>query len=129
MVKPVYLNDLVTNEFIEVKPDDTPRTIGRSRECDLITSSRIKYISRVQAEILYKSNGDIILFQVSENCNTFCGPEVEEEQVYGSKIVYTGYRIRFGGDYPLKILSSKDEGVRSRIADRLEDTQLLIGEN
>ena len=78
MVKSVYLHDLVTQDFIEIPSDKTPRLIGRARDCDLVVNSTFTNISRLQISVQYFPHGDILLTQKSSNCDTFYGPSEDD---------------------------------------------------
>ena len=70
MVKPVYLYDLVTQDFIEIPSDKTPRSVGRAKECDLVIDPTFRNISRLQVVVQYFPHGDILLTQKSSNCDS-----------------------------------------------------------
>ena len=128
MVKPVYLHDLVTQDFIEIPSDKTPRLIGRARDCDLVLSPAFKSISRLQISVQYFPHGDILLTQKSSNCDTFYGPsedDLDKLYVNQSENILPGYLIRFKGGYDLKLLSFKDKLVQERLQSRNEDTEII----
>ena len=128
MVKSVYLHDLITDNFTEIPPDMTPRSIGRAKDCDIVLSPSFTGISRLQIAVQYFPHGDILLTQKSSNCDTFYGPSEEDlDNLYynQSENILPGYLIRFKGGYDLKLLSFKDKLVQERLQSRNEDTEII----
>ncbi|HJO15003.1 MAG TPA: hypothetical protein QGG70_03050 [Candidatus Pacearchaeota archaeon] len=128
MVKSVYLHDLITDNFAEIPPDMTPRSIGRAKDCDIVLSPTFTCISRLQIAVQYFPYGDILLTQKSSNCDTFYGPSEEDlDNLYynQSENILPGYLIRFKGGYDLKLLSFKDKLVQERLQSRNEDTEII----
>ena len=128
MVKSVYLHDLVTQDFIEIPSDKTPRSIGRARDCDLVVDSTFTNISRLQISVQYFPHGDILLTQKSSNCDTFYGPsedDLDKLYVNQSENILPGYLIRFGEGYDLRLLPFNDRLVQERLRSRSEDTKIV----
>jgi hypothetical protein len=127
MTKPVYLHDLVTGEFHGISADKKPRMIGRGRNCDIVTSIKYTDISRLQAEVKYLPNRDLILIQRSVICPTYFGPEGgDEEQLVINKgrSIIPGYIIRFGDNYLFRVLSENHKDVQDRLELRGNETSV-----
>ena len=128
MVKSVYLHDLVTQDFIEIPSDKTPRSVGRAKECDLVIDSTFRNISRLQVVVQYFPHGDILLTQKSSNCDTFYGPsedDLDKLYVNQSENILPSYLIRFGEGYDLRLLPFNDRLVQERLRSRSDDTKIV----
>lgn len=128
-MKPIYLEDLITNKLYEILCDSHPRTIGRGKDCDIITNADYSDISRLQAEVIYLPN-EIRLIQRSENSKTLVGNEEKgyDEVFQGTDArLYPGHSIIMGKDYMFRVWfynEIKERLTKERIA-RSEDTKIV----
>ena len=129
MVKPVYLYDLIRDDFLEIPSDQKPRKLGRGMDCDLVTEASYGKIDRYQAVIQYFPQGDVKLTQMSSHSVTDLSSDGNDwDRLYlgvTEKIIPGSY-IRFDGQYMIRLLPYNDPLVRERIklrnADVPEDT-------
>lgn len=119
MVKPIYLYDILRNDFLEVPSDQQQRTMGRSIGCDLVTDASEGGIDKYQAQIQYFPNGDIRLTQLSSLSPTHWSENGNDwEQLYTGRteLMLPGYHIMFDESYIIRVFAHNSREVQERMA-------------